>query len=82
MKDVIVGLVASVYAVWLVYAAGLDYLVLTMLLYAPGIILYKWTKKENKVTTPDTGLDKGLMVLFVVLAVYAVFGLATGRITI
>jgi|GEM_PF-3684555 len=27
MKDVIVGLVASVYAVWLVYAAGLDYLV-------------------------------------------------------
>ncbi|REJ28808.1 arginine-ornithine antiporter [Caldibacillus debilis] len=82
LKDVIVGLVASVYAVWLVYAAGLDYLVLTMLLYAPGIILYKWTKKENKVTTPDTGLDKGLMVLFVVLAVYAVFGLATGRITI
>jgi len=39
-------------------------------------------EKENKVTTPDTGLDKGLMVLFVVLAVYAVFGLATGRITI
>jgi len=59
MKDVIVGLVASVYAVWLVYAAGLDYLVLTMLLYAPGIILYKWTKKKTRSPRRIPGWIKG-----------------------
>ncbi|MGB7459722.1 MAG: arginine-ornithine antiporter, partial [Carnobacterium jeotgali] len=25
-----------------------DYLLLTMLLYAPGIIIYAWVQKENK----------------------------------
>ena len=82
LKDLIVGLIASIYSVWMVYAAGLDYLVLTMLLYAPGIILYEWTKKENNVTTPDTAFDKGLMVVFVVLAVYALYGLISGNIAI
>nr|WP_077302376.1 arginine-ornithine antiporter [Virgibacillus pantothenticus] len=81
-KEKVIGLIASVYAIWLVYAAGIDYLLLTMLLYAPGIILYKWALKENDIQRKDTTLEKALMVLFVVLAVTAIGGLITGRITI
>ena len=39
-KQWIIGILASIYAIWLVYASGIDYLLLTMLLYIPGIIVY------------------------------------------
>ena len=47
-QNIFIGVVASVYAIWLIYAGGVDYLLLTMLLYAPGIIIYAWVQKENK----------------------------------
>lgn len=81
-KGLIVGAIASIYAIWLVYAAGIDYLLLTMLLYAPGIILYKWAQKENHVKQKDTKLDIFLMILFVILAIFAIAGLINGSITI
>lgn len=81
-KDKVIGIIASIYTVWLVYAAGIDYLLLTMLLYAPGIILYKWTLKDNQLEIKDSKIDKTLMVLFVVLAILALIGLFTGNISI
>ena len=36
-KQWIIGILASIYAIWLVYASGIDYLLLTMLLYIPGL---------------------------------------------
>lgn len=34
IKNITIGVIASIYGIWLVYAAGLDYLLLTMILYA------------------------------------------------
>lgn len=81
-KERVIGFIASIYALWLVYAAGISYLLLTMLLYAPGIILYKRALKENGIQRQDTKVEKVLMIAFVVLAVIAIGGLVTGRITI
>lgn len=39
-RNIIIGSLAAVYSIWLVYAAGLDYLLLTVLLYVPGTVLY------------------------------------------
>ncbi len=39
MKDLGIGGVALCYAVWLLYAGGVKYLLLSALLYAPGVIL-------------------------------------------
>ena len=39
-KDLLIGGIALVYAVWLLYAGGLKYLLLSALLYAPGVILF------------------------------------------
>ena len=39
-KDLLIALISTVYAVWLVYAAGVQYLLLSALLYAPGAILF------------------------------------------
>lgn len=81
-KDKVIGIIASIYGIWLVYAAGINYLLLTMLLYAPGILLYKWTLKENQMKVKETKLDKALMVIIVILAIWALVGLVAGKISI
>ncbi|MCA0050011.1 arginine-ornithine antiporter [Mesorhizobium sp. B283B1A] len=40
------GLLATVYGLWLVYAAGPTYLFMAAMLYAPGIIFYVWARRE------------------------------------
>ncbi|MCF1439182.1 MAG: hypothetical protein LPD71_10685, partial [Shewanella sp.] len=38
---------ASVYGFWLLYAAGLQHLLMTSLLYLPGLAFYIIAKREN-----------------------------------
>lgn len=45
-KDLFISLVAVIYAIWLVYAGGVKYLLLSALLYAPGAILFAKAKRE------------------------------------
>ena len=46
-KDLCVASVALLYALWLLYAGGLKYLLLSALLYAPGVILFARAKREQ-----------------------------------
>jgi len=54
VRDIIAGGVATLYGAWLVYAAGPTYLLMAAMLYAPGIAIYVWARRENgeKVFTP------------------------------
>jgi arginine:ornithine antiporter/lysine permease len=42
-----VGFVATVFGIWLIYAAGSRYLLMCALLYAPGILIYWWARKAR-----------------------------------
>lgn len=44
--DCITGGIATLYGIWLVYAAGPTYLLMTALLYAPGIVIYVMARRE------------------------------------
>ena len=70
-QNIFIGIVASIYAIWLIYAGGVDYLLLTMLLYAPGIIIYAWVQKENKekIFTKSEWIAAAVIVLLFILAV-------------
>ena len=46
-RDLVVGLVATAYGIWLVYAAGPAYLLMAALLYAPGILFYVLARREG-----------------------------------
>ena len=46
-QDMLIGAVATIYGLWLIYAAGPAYLLMCALLYVPGIIFYVWTKRER-----------------------------------
>lgn len=80
-KDLFIGAVAVVYAVWLLYAGGLKYLLLSALLYAPGVILFAKAKRE--VDKPVfTNVEKLIFAAVVVGALVAAYGLYAGFLTL
>jgi arginine:ornithine antiporter/lysine permease len=46
-SGLIFGLVATLYGIWLIYAAGPNYLLMATLLYAPGILCYWWARNAR-----------------------------------
>lgn len=41
-----VALVSSGYGLWLLYAAGVEYLLLSLLLYGPGLLLFLYSRRQ------------------------------------
>jgi arginine:ornithine antiporter/lysine permease len=80
-KDLIIGAVALIYAIWLLYAGGTKYLLLSALLYAPGVILFAKAKRE--IDKPVfTNVEKLVFAAVVVGAVVAAYGLYDGFLTL
>lgn len=77
IRDLCVGVLASIYCGWLLYAAGLKYLLLAALLYAPGVVLYAMAKRE-KGQSLFKGLELGVFMVVVVLALAAGYSLYAG----
>ena len=77
MKDLLVGLIALGYAVWLLYAGGLKYLLLSALLYAPGVILFALAKREQGQPL-FTHMEKGIFSCVIAGAGLAAYGLYSG----
>jgi len=45
--QIIVGAIATLYGIWLIYAAGPQYLLMCAILFAPGILVYAKARKEQ-----------------------------------
>ena len=80
-KDLIIGGIALIYAVWLLYAGGVKYLLLSALLYAPGAILFAKAKLELKQPV-FTNVEKLIFAAVVIGAVVAAYGLYDGFLTL
>ena len=46
-RDLIIAGIAVIYTAFLIYAAGMKFLVLSAILYGPGTVLYFWTRREQ-----------------------------------
>ena len=46
-RDILKGLVATLYGGWLVYAADTKYLFLCAMLYAAGVLVFFWARQEH-----------------------------------
>ena len=76
-KDLLIALISTVYAIWLVYAAGVQYLLLSALLYAPGAILF--AKANHELGQPVfTGVEKLIFLGVLIGAGIAAYGLYAG----
>lgn len=79
-RDMIVGFLATFYGLWLVYAAGLSYLLMCTLLFAPGILVYAIARRERGERV-FTGLEVLVAAAIVLLALTAAYLLVAGRIS-
>ncbi|WP_017255943.1 arginine-ornithine antiporter [Pseudomonas tolaasii] len=80
-KDLFIGAIALVYAIWLLYAGGTKYLLLSALLYAPGAILFAKAKRE--LGKPIfTNVEKLIFAAVVIGALVAAYGLYDGFLTL
>jgi len=79
--DIAIGIIATVYALWLIYAAGLSYLLQVAILYAPGIIVFWWARRQarQQVFKP---YEIVIAVFVVLVAVIALWLLAAGKISV
>jgi arginine:ornithine antiporter / lysine permease len=79
--DMAIAAVATIYTLFLVYAAGWDHLLLSCVLYAPGTLLYWKARRERglRVFTPAEAVLFGIIVLG---AIAGVVSLAAGSIQI
>ncbi|MBB4398020.1 basic amino acid/polyamine antiporter [Bradyrhizobium sp. ERR14] len=73
--------IALIYTLFLIYAAGMKYLLLSAILYAPGTALYLWARLEQKARV-FTFVEWIIFIVVAIGAVVGVHGLATGYITI
>ncbi|KJZ35222.1 arginine-ornithine antiporter [Pseudomonas sp. B21-040] len=80
-KDLLIGAISVIYAVWLVYAGGTKYLLLSALLYAPGVILFAKAKRELGKPV-FTNVEKLIFAAVIIGAVVAAYGLYSGFLTL
>lgn len=73
--DLVVGAIATLYGIWLVYAAGPTYLLLAALLYAPGIVVYVIARRQTgqKLFTPVEAILALGLVLAGLAAAYLIW---------
>lgn len=79
-KDLFLAAVSSIYATWLIYAAGMKYMLMVTILYAVGIFVFMRAKKERNEET-FLNYEKIIAVIISLLAVLAVVMMATGKLS-
>ncbi|WP_338809124.1 basic amino acid/polyamine antiporter [Neisseria leonii] len=67
----LVGLAATLYALWIVYAAGVEYILLSVLLYLPGVLLFLHARRRHQGAWRFGRGDKAVLSVLAVLAVPA-----------
>ena len=83
------GIFGTVYAIWLMYAAGLSYLLMAVVFIACGIPFYIWARKEQgasliaETKTPRTEpcfneSEKALCLAIIIIALVAIYVFARG----
>ncbi|MGX7030799.1 basic amino acid/polyamine antiporter [Vagococcus zengguangii] len=76
IKNWLVGIIASIYMFWVLYASGSMYLVLTVMALLPGSIMYIYVKRKNGETI-FKNYEKVIFILFIALFVYGLINFKT-----
>jgi arginine:ornithine antiporter/lysine permease len=80
-RDLIMATIAVIYTIFMIYAGGLKFILLSAVLYAPGTILYVWARREQNKSV-FIASDWIIFIVTVIGAVVGIYGLATGLITL
>jgi arginine:ornithine antiporter/lysine permease len=80
-RDMVVAIIAVIYTLFLLYAAGMKFLLLSAIIYGPGTALYFWARREQK-KSAFTPIEWIIFIAALIGCAVGIHGLATGYITI
>ncbi len=80
--DMAIGVLGTVYGLWLLYAAGLVYLLYTSIFYLLGLPFFLRARSEQQARPLLKPLEWGLVAVLVAMAAYAVYGLSQGTLSL
>ena len=80
-RDLVIGGTALIYAIWLVYAGGLEFLLTGAAAYFIGTILFVWARKEKGLRIFTTA-EWVIVAIVAVAAVVGIYEIATGDIKV
>jgi arginine:ornithine antiporter/lysine permease len=81
-RDLILAALAVLYTLFMIYAGGLKFILLSAILFGPGTVLYYIARREQGKPVFDKTSDWITFIVIAAAAVYGVYGLATGAISI
>ncbi|MGL5949213.1 MAG: basic amino acid/polyamine antiporter [Aeromonas sp.] len=81
IRDMLLASLAALYGVWLVYAAGVEYLLLAALLYSPGVFVY-WKARQHHGLRGLNPLERGMTAALLGFAGLALYMVSTGAISL
>ena len=76
------SVIGSLYGIWMLYAGGITYLLISAVLYAPGTILYVIARKETGSKIFPETIDKIAFLLLAAMTAVSLYLLVSGRISI
>ena len=81
-RDLLLATFAVLYTLFMIYAGGLKFILLSAVLFAPGTVLYFIARREQGKAVFDKTSDWIIFGVIAAAAIYGVYGLATGSISI
>ena len=82
-EAIITAVLGSIYALWLIYAAGLKYLLLADVIVALGIPVFVWARKQS---APEenafTRHEKILAGILGIIAIWAIYAFSAGLVSL
>jgi arginine:ornithine antiporter/lysine permease len=80
-RDLIISTIAVLYTVFMIFASGMKFLLLSAVLYAPGTALYIWARRERNKQI-FSRIELIIFIIAIIGAILGIIGLALGYITI
>ncbi|TCO82652.1 arginine:ornithine antiporter (APA family) [Plasticicumulans lactativorans] len=80
-KDLLIAAIATLYGIWLLYAAGPQYLLLSALLYFPGIVFYAKARSESGARLFQP-FELGIFAVQIAAALFAAWELYSGAVSL
>ncbi|QNV37271.1 arginine-ornithine antiporter [Rothia terrae] len=81
-RDIAISVVATIYGIWLLIAAGMENLLLTALLYLPGALVYIWAKREKGERRYFKPFEWIIVAVLALAAIYAIVLFANGSMSL
>lgn len=77
------SIMGSIYACWLIYAAGMSYMLMAVIFIACGLPVYIWAKRENQPQAKCFSCgERWLAIALILIALFAIYAMVRGIVSV